>query len=159
MRGYTLLEIMVVLFIVGLCAGLIGMNISPGADQGARGEAQRLARLFELAADEASLSGTRIAWSSDGSSYQFWRWRDGAWQAGDDVLRARTLPTSVKVSALTVENAPATALRMTFSPYGPALAYTVELSEGEKRYDVIVPPAGATQVVAVATQDATSVPN
>ena len=80
-RGFTLLEMLVVVLIMGILAGTIGARMQPGDRDLLRVEAERLAQLLELAAQEARISGAAIVWTSDGSHYRFWR------QGGDDEHR------------------------------------------------------------------------
>ncbi|HEX9185034.1 MAG TPA: prepilin-type N-terminal cleavage/methylation domain-containing protein, partial [Burkholderiales bacterium] len=107
-RGFTLLELLVVLLIMGIMAGMVGAIVRPDDRARLRVEAERLAQLLELAATESRLTGKRIAWTADGAQYRFWRWRDDAgWsEAGSDALRARSLPPGMAMSDLRIEGAP-----------------------------------------------------
>ncbi len=94
-RGYTLVELMVVLVVIGIMLGLVSLSITP--DPGARlaRDAERLEALFALAAEEAQLSSRPIAWRGDEHGYAFFqRDRDGwAPLATDPEFRARTWDT------------------------------------------------------------------
>lgn len=150
--GFTLIEMLVVLMVMGLCLGLVGVISRPDDRALLRLEAERLAQLLDFAATEAQLTGNAIAWtaetstSTSTSAYRFWRLGDDAlWtQIRDsDSLRARDLPQDVAVVALRVENMrPQGAMRLEFSPYGAALAFTVALSLGAERYVVAGSPTG-----------------
>jgi type II secretory pathway pseudopilin PulG len=81
-RGATLVELLLVLLVAALFAGL-ALPVWRGAgDDDARGEAVRLAQLLRLAHDEARLSGVGLRWRSDGGGYGFAR-TDGTghWKA------------------------------------------------------------------------------
>jgi len=93
-RGFTLLELLVVLLIMGLFAGLVAAISHPDERALLRVEAERLAQLLDLAAAESQLTGRPTAWTADGAQYRFWRWRDdtGWTEAREDALRARSLP-------------------------------------------------------------------
>lgn len=121
-KGFTLIELLVVLLVMGLAAGLIGALAQPGDGTRLRVEAERLAQLLDLAATESRLTGKPVAFTAERSNYTFWRWReDAGWlEAREDVLRARSLPSGMALSALRIE----------FDPYVPAL-YEVQISLGE----------------------------
>ncbi|MEO8716606.1 MAG: GspH/FimT family pseudopilin [Burkholderiales bacterium] len=147
-RGFTLIELLVVLLIMGISASLIGAIVRPDDRARLRVEAERLAQLLELAADESRLTGKRIAWTADGAQYRFWRWRDevGWSEAIDDSLHARTLPSGMAISDLRIEAKPAPGgMRLEFGPYG-ALAYDLRLSLGDARYAVAASPVGEVRI-------------
>lgn len=104
-RGFTLLELLVVLVIMSLVAGLTMVQMLPDDHSRLRDEARRLALLLENAELEARASGHAFAWSYDERGYRFWMQdRDGEWtDAGDAVLRRRTLPDGVGVATVEIE--------------------------------------------------------
>ena len=51
--GFTLVEVLVVMVLVGITLALIGLNLMPDDGRTVRNEAQRLALLLEQARDEA----------------------------------------------------------------------------------------------------------
>lgn len=153
-RGFTLIEVLVVLLIMGLLAGLAGTLVRPDDRGLLRLEAERLAQLLDLAAAESRYTGNATAWTADGPGYRFWRMAgdaDGPAQWAEirdgDLLRARTLPQGMTVSGLQVENIPAHgALRLAFAPYGPTLSFSIEMSLGAARYAVAASPIGELRV-------------
>jgi general secretion pathway protein H len=136
-RGFTLIELLVVLLIMGLAAGLIGAIAQPDERTLLRVEAERLAQLLDLAATESRLTGKPVAFTAERSRYSFWRWReDAGWfEAREDVLRARTLPSGMVLSGLRIE----------FDAYVPAV-YQVQMSLGEARYAVDGSPLGEVRI-------------
>ncbi|MFZ1909313.1 MAG: prepilin-type N-terminal cleavage/methylation domain-containing protein, partial [Burkholderiales bacterium] len=83
-KGFTLVEMLVVLLIMGLTVGLISANVAPDDRELVRIEAERLAQLLSLAESDSRLSGASLGWTSDGSSYRFWRIDDnGVWSSVD----------------------------------------------------------------------------
>ena len=59
-RGFTFIELMVVLFVVGLMVSLVAINIDDDVDSLVRIEAQRFSALARLAADESIVQGKAI---------------------------------------------------------------------------------------------------
>ncbi|WP_420472890.1 GspH/FimT family pseudopilin [Noviherbaspirillum sp. ST9] len=90
-RGFTLLELLVVLVIAGILLGMVGLSAMQGERQVLQGEAQRVALLLQLARDEAIVRNRPIAFEAEPERYRFLI-RDGnKWQTltQDDLLRER----------------------------------------------------------------------
>lgn len=145
-RGFTLIEMLVVLMIMGLFMGLVSAITRPDDRAVLRLEAERLSQLLDFAAAEAQLTGKSIAWTADGSGYRFWRsGEDSNWSEirDSELLRARTLPQGIAISGFRVENMrPQGAMRLEFAPEGSSLAFTIGLSLGAERYLVAGSPIG-----------------
>ena len=140
--GFTLLELLVVVLIMGLCVGLVSAIARPDDGVVLRVEAERLAQLLDLAAVESRLTGKPIAWTAaltaQGSQYRFWRLRDdGSWSEADESsLRPRSLPPGMAISDLRIEALPSQAgVRLEFNPYG-ARAFDFQVSLGAAHYSV-----------------------
>lgn len=159
-RGFTLIEVLVVLLIMGLCVGLVSAIVRPDDRSLLRLEAERLAQLLDLAAAESRLTGKSVAWTADGPGYRFWRMTGDAegpasgtsaqWSEirDIDVLRARPLPQGMMISGLQVENWPARGvMRLEFTPYGLTPAFKVEMSLGAERSAVVASPVGGLRVL------------
>ena len=150
-RGFTLIEMLVVLMIMGLFLGLVSTITRPDDRAILRLEAERLSQLLDFAATEAQLTGKAIAWTADDSGYRFSRLGDdNAWSEirDSDLLRARTLPQGVAVSGFRVENMrPQGSMRLEFAPQGSSLAFTVGMSLGTERYTVAGSPVGDVRAV------------
>lgn len=105
-RGFTLLELLVVLVIAGILLGMVAFNAMPGERQALQSEAQRVALLLQLARDEAIVRNRPIAFEAESDRYRFLM-RDGStWQpvAEDDLLRERTFsraPIALSISPAT----------------------------------------------------------
>ncbi|MDJ0956069.1 MAG: prepilin-type N-terminal cleavage/methylation domain-containing protein [Arenicellales bacterium] len=99
-RGFTLLEIMVVVILVVLTVSLIGVNLGRDLDQIAQLEASRFARLVEHVRDQSILSGEVYAIEVDDrrKTYQFLQ-ASRQWHpvTKDDVLRPRYFPDYLSV--------------------------------------------------------------
>jgi len=150
-RGFTLIEMLVVLMIMGLFVGLVSSITQPDERAVLQLEADRLAQLLDFAATESRLTGTSIAWTADESGYRFWRLGDdNAWTEirDSELLRARTLPQGVALADFIVENMrPQGAMRLEFSPQGSSLAFTISMALGAARYAVTGSPVGEVRVV------------
>jgi len=134
-RGFTLIELMVVLLVMGLAAGLIGVIAQPDERTRLRVEAERLAELLDLAATESRFTGKPIAWAGERATYRFWRSSDSGWLEAGDTLRARSLPAGMAISGLRIE----------FDPYVP-VTYELQMSLGDARYAVVGSPLGEVRI-------------
>lgn len=98
-RGFTLIEIMVVMVIVGITLALVSVNFNQDDSKVLNEEANRLAALLEHAQSEAMITGKPVAWSAQLGKYQFWqRGKDGKWDepSSDEILRERTFPIAIE---------------------------------------------------------------
>lgn len=149
--GFTLLELLVVLMIMGLTVGLVSAVVRPDDRQVLRIEADRLSQLLQLAATEAQVSGKSIGWTSDGSGYRFWRVSDaGDWYdmgALDSELRRRALPHGMRITSLRVESMrEGGTMRLEFGAYGFAPAFAIGMSFGDAKCAVVGSPVGEIHV-------------
>ena len=81
MRGFTLVELMVVLAIIGITLGMVSFNAMPSPRQNLQGEASRIALLLQLARDEAIVRNRLVAFEADGEYYRFLVRNEGSWDA------------------------------------------------------------------------------
>ncbi|WP_020653783.1 type II secretion system minor pseudopilin GspH [Massilia niastensis] len=90
--GFTLVELLVVLVIIGITLGLASLNAMPSPRQDLQQEAQRLALLLQLARDEAIVRNRLVAFEANGERYRFIVRNDNGWEpvTRDDLLRERT---------------------------------------------------------------------
>jgi general secretion pathway protein H len=150
-RGFTLIEVMVVLIIMGLFVGLVSTITRPDDRALLRIETERLAQLLDLAATESRLTGKSIAWTTDGAGYRFWRFGvDTDWSEIRDVdsLRPRTLPLGMKIAGLRVENTLyQDKMRLEFNTFGPTLSFLIEMSFGPASFSVEGSPIGEIRVL------------
>jgi general secretion pathway protein H len=70
-RGFTLLEILLVMFVVGMVASLAMISFTQNNSKQLQEEARRLKHIIELASEEAILQGVELAVSFQSDAYQF----------------------------------------------------------------------------------------
>jgi general secretion pathway protein H len=101
--GFTLAEILVVLIVIGLAAGLAYAHFDRDPRQVVERESVRFAAALEHAALLAQWKDETLGVSTDGNGYRFWRRPAGAstWEAmlADDVLLPHVLPAPLSVAA------------------------------------------------------------
>jgi len=102
--GFTLIEVLVVLIVLALAAG-VAVVAYDGDERGiATREAQRFAGALEYAAARAQLRAETLGVSAEGGSWRFWRRTatGDAWLpvTDDDVLASRRLPPTHSIAPL-----------------------------------------------------------
>jgi general secretion pathway protein H len=151
-RGFTLIEVLVVLMIMGLFVGMISAVVQPNDRDLLQLEAERLARLLDLAAAEARLTGSSVAWTADAEFYRFWGTAaDGTWilMQDNDLLRPRNLPPNMMIEALYIENSPVQRpFRIEFPPYTTITSFSIDMQLDAERSTVTSSPIGELRVVA-----------
>jgi general secretion pathway protein H len=80
-RGFTLLELLVVVSIMALATAGVGLALRDGSQQSLEREGERLAALLESARAQSRASGVLVRWRAVEGGFRF------------DGLRAGTLPT------------------------------------------------------------------
>jgi general secretion pathway protein H len=107
--GFTLVEVLIVVVIIGLLAGALAIGLSGDDRRVAEREAKRLAGALEHAAAAAQWRAETLGVSAEGAGYRFWRrGADDRWSAlaDDDVLAPRALPAGVTVAFHSYAGAP-----------------------------------------------------
>lgn len=90
-RGFTLLELLIVIVIAGITLGLVSFNAMPSERQVLQKDAQRIALLLQLARDEAIVRNRPIVFEAGQERYRFLIRNGNEWQPipQDDLLRER----------------------------------------------------------------------
>jgi general secretion pathway protein H len=116
-RGFTLLELLVVLVIAGITLGMVSFNAMPSPQQLLQTEAQRIALLLQLARDEAIVRDHPVAFEANTERYRFLVREENTWQPlpQDDMLREREFKRSPVILSISPASAGSTApLRIVF---------------------------------------------
>ncbi len=100
--GFSLLELLVVVVIVGIMAGVAVFSIGAiGQETPAETEARRLTALMQLVSEEALVQGRDFGLEIFSDGYRFLSWDPDSrlWvvPAGDELLRARSFPEDLQV--------------------------------------------------------------
>ncbi len=131
-RGFTLIEIVVVMVLIGLAVGLTAVTAFPGNDRKLYTEADRLAQLWGMAYEDAQLTGATVVWEADAQSYRFLR-REGETLnsiQNDSTLRERNWPVQPVQAALLGQAAPAepnATVRLAFERNGNSDPFRIAL--------------------------------
>jgi len=92
-HGFTLLEMLLALVIVGMVTALAAFALPPSENAQMQREAQRLSALFDAARQHAAETGVPLAWASGPGGYAFVQIGPQGWEPVDsDLLRPRTWP-------------------------------------------------------------------
>ena len=133
-RGFTLVELMVVMVIIGITLGLVSLNAIPSPQQHLQNEAQRLALLLQLARDEAIVRNRLVAFEADGDHYRFLVRNETRWDpvAGDDLLRERPFKNAPVALLIDPPSAGSgTPLRITFGREPVDKPFLLTLAAGD----------------------------
>jgi general secretion pathway protein H len=101
--GFTLIEVMVVLVIIGIVVSSVVLSIrTDDIEEHMEIEMRRVQALLNLARDEAVLQGQEIALAVEGNSYVFETFGEEGWKpiADDRVFRAREVVAGTELSLL-----------------------------------------------------------
>jgi len=151
-KGFTLLEVLVVLAIVGVAAAAVLPRIGAVRGLAVRETARRLADGVGLARERAILGATtmRLVLDVDGGRWRIGRAGAAADAIADDAPVAGTIPAGVRVRAVAVGTRAAAAgsVVVDLRPDGDALPVRIDLAdEGGRTESVVLPPARARALV------------
>lgn len=100
LRGFTLIEVLVVLVLIGILTTLAVSRVGSDNDHAAR-EARRFAAVLDVASREAVIEARELALVLEPHRYRFTRLERGAWQAdafdNDRALAPHVLSEGVRM--------------------------------------------------------------
>jgi general secretion pathway protein H len=139
-RGFTLIEVLVVVLLMVIVVGMVGLKIGGDEGRAVRQEADRLSVLLQTAQQEAILQGKVLALAMQEEGYEFQGLdvKRKFTPLNDPVLRPRELPPAMSIISLTLDNVPAGKDgRIILYPTGELpQAFVITLGQGEARWQV-----------------------
>lgn len=147
-RGFTLLEVMAVLVIIGILMTFV--SLTAGGDRRAeqiQREAQRLAALLQMASEEAVMRSEQLALRVGKHDYAFMILQNNQWQPLDDdrPLHPRELPDEIELDlelednpppGLTSEEAEAPQVFLLSSGEMTPFVLTLSMPDSDVRYSI-----------------------
>lgn len=117
-RGFTLLEVLVVVAIAGVMLSLAALNLFPSDEEVARRESGSLAMALEGARDQAWFGGSPTAVSIEETRLRQWRLgAERTWEADD--AHEKALAAGVRITSLYIDGQELpTNTRLVFLPDG-----------------------------------------
>ncbi len=95
-KGFTLIEIMVVIVIVAVLIGAVALSFPPVGDKLLKENADRFSALISLAQDEAILQSTELAVEITPTGYSFYQNTNNTWVAfTDKPFTKRKFPSEI----------------------------------------------------------------
>ena len=100
-QGFTLLEVLLVLILMGLAVSIVLPNLkSSDSDSAIKTEAKRFAALTQIAHETALITGKDLGIKVNDQSYEFMVWQQGRWEklTNDRLLTPVTLDKTLGLS-------------------------------------------------------------
>ncbi len=133
-QGFTLLELLVVLVIVGIMLGAVSFGTMQSSRQRLQTDAQRIALLLQMAREEAIVRNRPIAFEANQNGYRFLVRNENQWSLVNDLdmLREREfLLSPVKLAMTPASRSDTDELRITFGREPVDKPFLLELTVGE----------------------------
>jgi general secretion pathway protein H len=153
-RGYTLIEILTVLVIIGIVLALARVQYARSPAQTLEDEARRLALVLEFARDEAMTRGCTLAWTARSEAHRL-ECRRGQTAAAADEAHYAKRPWTGSVALERVSIAGVTVPRespLLFTPSGINAPFELVLAMDGNRVHVAGDFLGRVSVAAAASR-------
>ncbi|WP_018608758.1 prepilin-type N-terminal cleavage/methylation domain-containing protein [Uliginosibacterium gangwonense] len=135
-RGFSLIEVLVVLVIVSVFIGLTTMSVDGMQSRRSEEELERVRRLLEMAGDYAETRGTQLAVDFLPNGYRFSELQtDGEWHLlfPPSPFAERSWPSGVSVTRVEVDGVEAQSpMRIIFGSEPPEYQLVLTTPEGAK---------------------------
>lgn len=138
-RGFTLLELLVVLVIIGIMLGAVSFSSMQSNRQRLLTDVQRIAVLLQLAREEAIVRNRPTAFEANQNSYHFLVRNDNRWELINDLdmLREREFSLSPITFAMTpVTRSDTDSLRIVFGREPVDKPFVLDLTAGEDHVSI-----------------------
>lgn len=146
-RGMTIVEVLMVVFIIGLTAGIVTLTIPQRPTEEQAG-AQAFARVLREAQDQAILSGQPIGLRLTESGYALVQWRRDRWMPrGQAVALPRQLEIVDQEEQVIEPNRPSNWPDLVFDPTGIVEMADFQLRGRGIRIDVTINETGEVFLV------------
>ncbi|MCO8167010.1 type II secretion system minor pseudopilin GspH [Pseudomonas sp. 21LCFQ02] len=144
-QGFSMIELMVVLVIVGILSATISLSIKPAPQERLRKDAQRLVQLLQIAQAEARADGRPISWQADGQGFGFSRLNDAGTGTEHFAEDPQLRPRSWDSAPVKVRTTPTP--RLVLGSEWISTPWQVQLSDGQHRVSIRRSATGQMQVV------------
>jgi|Deesub1362A_J573_1020465.scaffolds.fasta_scaffold00045_35 general secretion pathway protein H len=133
-NGFTLLELIIVLFIVGIAASIVTVSVNRAYKKSiVRQEAKRIHGILRHARELSLLQRTPVVFALDEENNIFWLEKDGAVYG-----KVKTVPRGIRLSGEPI----------VFLPKGNSTGGLITLMDSEERgYSIEVDPVTGTATV------------
>ena len=133
LAGFTLLELMIVMAIIGVCISLAVVNLKPSKKQVLKQEVRRLTLVLETARDKALFSGRPVRWQFiEGEIVFFTLDLKGEWAFSNNKLKNYSPGDGVSLTEITIDGYIADEETVAvFMPHGFSSAFSVRLVLGD----------------------------
>ena len=142
-RGMSLIEVLLVVFIIGLSASLVVLTLPPRMSATMK-EAQTLASQIVAAQDQAILTGQPIGLVIERKAYAFKRWQANSWQ---NTRGGKDLGARMELDLRdTVTTRPEDWPVLVFDPAGITERQTLRLRGEGEIVDLVISDAGEVSI-------------